>query len=65
MLMKTLTDKVCFTNEKGIDCTFNTETNTLNNSQMFWIDPYVGMYHSNKREVKRMIKSIREKYNCG
>ena len=55
-------DEIKFIDKQGVDCTFKTETNPLNGNQMWWIDPYIGMYASNKQNVKSIMKDIRENF---
>ena len=51
-------ESVRFINMTGRECVFKTETNPLNGSQMFWIEPYVSMYAGSKRFVREQINAI-------
>ena len=46
----------------GIEYTFKTEVNSLNNSHMYTINDWTDCYSANKREVSRIIKVIKK--NC-
>jgi len=43
-----------------INYTFKTEPNTLNNNQMWWIEPEVTMYAGTKADAKKVAELIRK-----
>ena len=53
-----MTKEIRFIGLDGKKYTFKTETNKLNNNQMFTIDDWQTCYSSNKREVNQTIKEI-------
>ena len=55
-------DEITFVYKNGKTYTFKTEPNPLNNSQMWWFEPLVGMTTGTIREAKVIAKNIR-KYN--
>ena len=42
----------------GKEIIFNVEKNKLNNANMFWFEPIIGMYHGSIKEIKQIIKDI-------
>jgi len=59
--MKLWTEEFQFISLQDEVLTFKTETNTLNGNQMWWFDerPWQ-MFYGNKRDVKGVIKDIKE-----
>lgn len=53
-------DSIKFTHSNGIEYTFRTEPNPMNDSQMWWFEPQVSMYAGTVRESKKIAKNIRK-----
>ena len=60
--MKDLKAKINFIGKDNKNHTFFTETNTLNNCQMYWMDNTMTMYASTKKRVNSIIKDLKENY---
>jgi len=51
--------ELTFTDTSGSEVTFKTETNELNNAQMFTFDNWRHCYASTKKEVNRIVKDLK------
>ncbi len=59
MSVKGYHDSVTFVH-KGVEYTFKTEPNPLNNKQMWWFEPQHTMYAGSVREAKNHCQKLEE-----